>query len=209
MPAIYHEDVMRRFQTRRGFTLVELLITVAILAIVLTIGVPSFRDFIQNNRLRGITNNLVLDINFARSEAVKRGTQVILCRSAAPAANPPSCGGTAETWTTGWIVFASQDSDTSYTNGTDILIKHTPAATTGITIIANSEADAYLAFNSDGMKYSTNAANPSAKFAICDDRDGDTNYDEEYGRELTVINTGRPSLQTGTTTTPIASCDNP
>lgn len=59
-----------------GFTLVELMVAVAVLAIVLSLGVPSYRALIVNNRLTTQANALVASINLARSEAVKRGVQV-------------------------------------------------------------------------------------------------------------------------------------
>ena len=59
---------------RRGFTLVELLIVVAVVAIILVVAAPSFRDMILMQRLRSITAQLVTDLQFARNEAVSRGT---------------------------------------------------------------------------------------------------------------------------------------
>ena len=67
--------VTRRFSlVRHGFTLVELLIAVAVIAIILVIAAPSFRDMILMQRLRGITAQLMTDVQFARNEAVSRGT---------------------------------------------------------------------------------------------------------------------------------------
>jgi len=60
----------------RGFTLLELMVTIAVLAILATVGVPSFRDLIQNNRVTTQTNELVSALSFARTEAVKRGRNV-------------------------------------------------------------------------------------------------------------------------------------
>ena len=60
----------------RGFTLLELMVTIAVLAILATVGVPSFRDLIQNNRVTTQTNELVSALSFARTEAVKRGQSV-------------------------------------------------------------------------------------------------------------------------------------
>jgi type IV fimbrial biogenesis protein FimT len=60
----------------RGFTLLELMVTIAVVAIMATIAVPSFRDLIQNNRVTTQTNELVTALNFARTEAVKRGRAV-------------------------------------------------------------------------------------------------------------------------------------
>jgi type IV fimbrial biogenesis protein FimT len=60
----------------RGFTLLELMVTIAVLAILATVGVPSFRDLIQNNRVTTQTNELVTALSFARTEAVKRGRPI-------------------------------------------------------------------------------------------------------------------------------------
>jgi len=88
----------------RGLTLPELLATIAVAAIVLGIAVPSFRELFVQNRLTTRINHLVLDLNFARSEAVKRGgPQVVLCKSTDDGA---SCSTAADgIWETGWIVF--------------------------------------------------------------------------------------------------------
>ncbi|MFU8819991.1 MAG: GspH/FimT family pseudopilin [Gammaproteobacteria bacterium] len=69
----------------RGFTLLELMVAIAVLAILATVGVPSFRDLIQNNRVTTQTNELVTALNFARAEAVKRGRTVrVTVTQAAP-----------------------------------------------------------------------------------------------------------------------------
>ena len=60
----------------RGFTLLELMVAIAVLAILATVGVPSFRELIQNNRVVTQTNELVSALNFARTEAIKRGRNV-------------------------------------------------------------------------------------------------------------------------------------
>ena len=57
---------------QRGFTLIELMFTIVVMAVLLSIGVPSFRDFIRSSRMAEGTNALVGDLNFARSEAIKR-----------------------------------------------------------------------------------------------------------------------------------------
>jgi type IV fimbrial biogenesis protein FimT len=84
-----------------GFTLIELIVTVALAAILLTIGVPSFQEMMRNNRAATHTNEMLTALNFARSEAVKRGRDVLLCPSTDPA---NWCVGTD--WSGGWIVFA-------------------------------------------------------------------------------------------------------
>ncbi len=67
---------MRTWPRLRGFTLIELMIVVAVVAVILTLAAPSFRDLILMQRLRGINAQLVTDLSFARSEAISRGTFV-------------------------------------------------------------------------------------------------------------------------------------
>ncbi|MDO9007108.1 MAG: GspH/FimT family pseudopilin, partial [Thiobacillus sp.] len=83
-----------------AFTLIELLVTVAIAAIVLTIAVPNFITFVQNSRLTGQANDLVTALNFARSEAIKRGVRVSVCSRS----TDTTCAA-ATVWNTGWLVF--------------------------------------------------------------------------------------------------------
>jgi type IV fimbrial biogenesis protein FimT len=85
----------------RGFTLLELMATLTVAAIILTVGVPSFVSLMQNTRATTHTNALVTALNIARSEATRRGTAVTVCSST----TGTSCAGAGVTdWSTGWIV---------------------------------------------------------------------------------------------------------
>ncbi|MFB1487585.1 MULTISPECIES: GspH/FimT family pseudopilin [unclassified Thiocapsa] len=88
----------------RGFTLLELMVTVAIAAILLTLGVPSFRDLVQNNRAATQVNALVTALSLARSEAVRRGQHVSIC----PSTDQETCTG-GDDWDDGWIVFVDDE----------------------------------------------------------------------------------------------------
>lgn len=81
----------------RGFTLVELLVTIAVAAILLTVAVPNFQMFVLNSRMASQANDLITAFNMARSEAVKRAASVTVCASS----NGTTCTGT---WAQGWIV---------------------------------------------------------------------------------------------------------
>jgi type IV fimbrial biogenesis protein FimT len=96
-----------------GFTLVELLITIVVLTILLAAGAPAFMDFIKNNRVTAQTNDLVSAIQLARSEALKRGANMVVCASNVPA----TCTG-KDTWTDGWIVFSDLDGNNAPDTGT-------------------------------------------------------------------------------------------
>jgi type IV fimbrial biogenesis protein FimT len=76
-----------------GFTLIELLVTLAVLGIVMTLAAPSFVDFVRSNRLKSAAFDLVVSLNYARSEAIKRNTDATLT---------PAGGG----WSGGWSVQA-------------------------------------------------------------------------------------------------------
>lgn len=87
-----------------GFTLVELMITILLAAIVLTLGIPSFNQTIRTNRVATQVNELVTALNLARSEAIHRGLGVTVCASADQA----TCSGSKD-WRTGWIVITDDN----------------------------------------------------------------------------------------------------
>jgi type IV fimbrial biogenesis protein FimT len=94
----------------RGFTLIELMVGILVLAILLGIAVPSFRDASLGSRLTGYSNDMVASVMLARSEAIKRNVRVVLC-SAAPPADPDDpviCSGNAN-WEIGWVVGTLRD----------------------------------------------------------------------------------------------------
>ena len=92
---------VRGLRRSRGFTLVELVIALLILAILVAVGVPTFQDATLGSRLGSTANNLVVSLYLARSEAIKRNTIVRVC----PSTDGTSCA-TSSSWQTGWIVMA-------------------------------------------------------------------------------------------------------
>lgn len=87
------------YRTSRGFTLFELMVTVAVMGIILSFGIPGFMSFIQNNRATTDTNDLITALNLARSEATRRAAPITVCSSTDGA----SCSGDGD-WSGGWIV---------------------------------------------------------------------------------------------------------
>lgn len=85
----------------RGFTLVELMITLAVVAIVVSIAAPSLGQFIRENRAATQANNLLASVQLARSEAINRGMQVTMRRTS----------GTNSLWEDGWTIFTDWDGD--------------------------------------------------------------------------------------------------
>lgn len=93
-----------------GFTLIELIVTIAIATILVTAGIPSFRTFVQDNRRSAQINALVHALQIARSEAIRQRTKVGVCASS----NQTSCG---TDWNDGWIVFVDKNNNNAADNG--------------------------------------------------------------------------------------------
>lgn len=172
-----------------GFTLIELIVTMAIAAIVLTIAVPSFLTTIQNSRLSTQINDLAADISLARSEAIKRGVRVGLCSSANPSAATPVCS-SADNWSTGWVIYADDDGSGTFVNANDTLIRIGQPAPTAVTVY--TDANLGVQYNSDGT---LNSAGAIAVFTACDSR-GPGN-----GRQIQINTMGRPRLVKGSDAT--------
>ncbi|ROU00671.1 prepilin-type N-terminal cleavage/methylation domain-containing protein [Marinobacter sp. R17] len=145
----------------RGFTLVELLVTLAVLAIVISIAAPSFSNMTANNRITSTTNTLVGMLNLARAEAVKRARVV----QVSPV--------TGTNWSTGAVVWEDLNGDGTRQAGE--IIRTDPLASGGVTI----SASAAIRFTGGGLS----STNP--QIDICDDRSGET------GRRVSISTGGR------------------
>lgn len=109
--------ISRTAHRARGVTLIELMVVVSIIGVLLAWVVPSFNFIIQRNRISSEINGFVGDLQFARSEAIKRGQPVTLCPANA-AAN--GCANSA-TWNSGWIVFNDPNANQTVDAGEVVL----------------------------------------------------------------------------------------
>jgi len=97
-----------------GFTLLELMLTVALLAVVIGFGLPNMQEFVRNSRMSSSANDIITDFNFARSEAVKRRVPVTLCKSQDGAA----CDDDDTDPFNRWLIFVD-DADPALVEGND------------------------------------------------------------------------------------------
>src|ERR1700704_3477879 len=90
-----------------GMSIIEIMLTIAILGVLAAVAVPSFTGIVQNSRIRSQSSDLMANLAIARAESAKRGIRVTLCPSTTYTASPPSCNtGTLGTaWGQGYIVF--------------------------------------------------------------------------------------------------------
>lgn len=115
-----------------AFTLYELLMTLALVAVVVAVGLPSFGSLLANSRLRAESNALFDSIYLARKESVVRRRAVTLC----PSQDGLSCD-TANDWSSGWIRFVNTDRDDPPVRDADEAILHYHAVEPGVVIAAN------------------------------------------------------------------------
>jgi type IV fimbrial biogenesis protein FimT len=94
----------------RGFTLIEVLVVIAIVGILVGLAAPSFSSMIRSSGMTSTVNTFLADMRYARSEAIRRGGGVVMCRSSNPEAVNPTCGtGSIVGWESGWIIFHDLD----------------------------------------------------------------------------------------------------
>ena len=128
----------------KGLTLVELMVTIAIAAILTAIAAPNFTPLIKNNRFAAQKNELQSALNLARSEAVKRNGTVSVCISN----NGSGCSGHSNHFHHGWLVFADANAD-GEVNGGDVILRAYNEAFGRMKILFSRGE--YVTYGSDGL----------------------------------------------------------
>jgi len=148
-----------------GFTLVELMVTVAVLAILSAIAAPSFSNLINSNRLTASANEVVAALQTARMEAIRRNSSVVLC----PSVDGATCSG-AE-----WkrlIVFSDVDGDNAVDAGVDAVIRDI-AVSTGNTQVkpsANAATNNRIRFSAEGLARIGSAGAREGALSVCNNK---------------------------------------
>ena len=184
--------VVENTANQQGFTLVELIVTVAIAALVITVGVPGFQTVINNNRMAANVNEFISVISITRSEAVKRRSTIKLC---AKSTTVRECDVNASDWSNGWLVFIDTDNDDFADNNVDVNGDGT--ADEDELIREGDSLEDILSLTSDGftaagrVQYTARGRiDDAGSFVLCDARGAND------GRAININITGRPRLAT-------------
>lgn len=168
---------------QRGFTILELMMTIAVIAVIAGFAAPSFLSTIRDNRIVTDNNELIATLAFARSEAIKRGQRVTVC----PSADQASCAGGGG-WEQGWIAFVDPTGVGTVDAGEPVL--RVWDALDRTTIRAAGSFSDWVSFVGSGETRA--APNNSDSFYVCGD-DGDLTR----ARTINVGLLGHPSTQKG------------
>ena len=165
-----------------GFTLIELVVTIAIAAVLAALAVPSFIQYQRNSELTSLTNSLLAAVNAAKGEAMKTGKNAFVI--------PKGSG-----WNSGWIVYVDMNRDNSYTEGADIAVQTQDALKAYFSITGNSIAAGstpYIKFDNSGYSVDTSAAAAPVALSLTIARtDVPSTSALEETRRVVVARTGR------------------
>ncbi len=188
-------------KTQRGFTLLELMVTLLVAGIVLGIGVPNFMEFQRNNAMIAAANEMISGLYLARTEAVKRQLPVTLCGSPDPLIAAPVCGLGGNG---GFIVFVDENNNGVIGDPTDgnaevdagevvLLQRGDP----GGTINVSGNGGQYVAYGTNGFLVQTapGQADPSTTAMLyCDERGNKDAGGRSSARVVNVAVTGRAQV---------------
>ena len=169
----------------RGFTLLELVVSIAILAVMVGIAAPSMQTLVSGNRVEAVAQSMYSSLMSARSEAVARNQSVFICKSA----DGTNCV-TSNYWEQGWLVFVDENSNGSKDTG-ETIISVVSALDSGYTLRTGTPYADKLQYRPDGT------VNDSDTFRLCP-----PSNDPADGISLILNITGRPRGAEGSGTCP-------
>lgn len=178
---------MRTFivNSGKGFTVIELLVTLVIASVLFAVAVPSFQSLMSDSQMTATTNDFVTSIHSARSEAVKRGIGAGVCPSSAPVSPSAVCADVA--WTNGWIAFADDNGNGQRDAGEDLLVQN-DARSGGFQFTPSLVFNELVYFNSDGATTNQSGIPLSGTFVV--------KYGSSETRNISISASGRISTET-------------
>ena len=180
-------------QQQSGFSLIELIVVLGVVAIALGIGAPAFATLFANNRMTAAVNDLMTSLHAAHSEAIKRQVTVTLCSTADGNGGCTNGGSLAD----GWTVFVDRNSDAIISDD-DVVLQRHPALPVELRAglsVGPATALNYIAFAGTGTLGTPMLTNSIRDVQLCDGRgDVDTGGGIAAGRWVQLHPTGWPEL---------------
>lgn len=163
-----------------GTTLLELLVVVAVSAILLTLAAPSFAAFVRNSQMTSAANALISALQLTRSEAIKRGSYAVMC----PSATGSSCASTGD-WDQGWLVFHDANNNAGVDAGEAVILTR-QALPAGLRATSKGSTARYISYEpSGGTRQITNAFQ-SGTLTVCSESGS-----LDSARQIIISKTGR------------------
>ncbi|MFN3887704.1 MAG: GspH/FimT family pseudopilin [Aquabacterium sp.] len=148
---ILRQRISARRPRSGGFTVIELMVVLAVTVILMAVAAPAFQPIVQQNRTLTEMNALTASMRVARAEAMRQGLPVTVCASS----NGTSCSGRAA-WESGWIAFVDRDANQAV-DTVDQVVRVQSGFTGGDTIAASSSVAA-VTFSRDGFAFNLGTA---------------------------------------------------
>jgi type IV fimbrial biogenesis protein FimT len=172
-----------------GFSLVELLVVTTIVATVMALALPSMAIMLGNQKIGALASTLLVSLQLARSDAVRRGGTTVVCKSS----DGTQCALTGG-WEQGWIVFEDADQDALRSPGERLLARQ-DAAPSGLSISGNTPVVRYVSYTAQGSTRMASGALQAGTLTICAVPSG-AGVD---ARQVVLAATGRARIQAGRT----------
>jgi len=164
---------------QRGFSLIELMMALALMSILLVLGIPSFQAVVKANRLIAANNDMIGSLNLSRSYAIKENIRVTLCKSHDGVACADAGG-----WDQGWIVFTDQNNNAAYDVVGERVLLIQEQVGGGVAMIGDTQLEDYISYVPRGNTQLTSGAIQTGAIVTCDQGGG-------VGRRLRIAPTGR------------------
>jgi type IV fimbrial biogenesis protein FimT len=175
-------------RTQLAFTLIEMIVTMSIAALIMMLAIPNIQSFIKNSRMTGAANDLLTSLALARNESIKLQQPVAVCASANPKTANPTCS--IGTFTSGWIVWVDVNDNGLHDNGERVVSTREaldPA------ISAGADNQYLVSYAATGFtQTSAGGRVTTTQVAMCDDRHNvATSGALSAARAVTINVTGR------------------